>query len=292
MLDHDLLRAFVAVAERGGFTRAAAMLGRTQSAVSMQMQRLEAQSGRRLLDRRGRRVELTAEGERLLGYARRILQLQDEVLLALATSGVSGVVRVGSIDDYATRVLPPILAAFAERYPAVQVELHTGLTAHLLERLGADYDLVLAMHPVGTNRGLVLRRDRPIWATSADADVHSANPLPLALYPNGCLFRRWATQALDACGRAWRCAYMSPSLGAVEAAVAAGLAVSVFKKTTLSPALRVLGPREGFPHLPEVEITLHAARDDRSRASSHLAEHIGEWLGPEAHRKKRKVSTR
>src|SRR5271167_2491478 len=112
MLDHDLLRAFVAVAERGGFTRAAAMLGRTQSAVSMQMQRLEAQSGRRLLDRRGRRVELTAEGERLLGYARRILALQDEVLLALATAGVSGVVRIGSIDDYATLVLPPILAAF------------------------------------------------------------------------------------------------------------------------------------------------------------------------------------
>ena len=123
----------------------------------------------------------------------------------------------------------------------------------------------------------MIRRDRPIWATAAGSKAHEEDPLPLALYPDGCLFRHWATRALDNAGRAWQCAYVSPSYGALVAAVKAGLAVSVFKRSTLAPGLRPLGRKEGFPALPEMEIALHRAQD-ASRAANELARHLIERL--------------
>jgi DNA-binding transcriptional LysR family regulator len=274
MLDADLLRAFLAVAERGGFTRAARSLNRTQSAVSMQVKRLEGAVGARLFARRGRAVQLTPEGDSLVGYARRIVTLNEEAMQSLARTDVAGTVRLGAIDDYATRVLPPLLARFSRDHPGIMVELETGLTAHMLPRLGTDYDLVLAMHPAGTGGGLVLRRDRPVWAAPRSSRIHKQSPLPLALYPSGCLFRRWAIAALDDAGRPWRCVYMSPSLGAVEAAVAAGLAVSVFKASTVSRRLRRLGRRDGFPELPPVDIAVHRRAGDLPRAVAAFADFL------------------
>jgi len=278
MLELNLLRVLVAVAERGGFTHAARALHRTQSAVSMQMKRLEHAAGVPLFVRRGRVIRLNRDGEALIGYARRMLTLGDEALGALSKSDCVGTVRVGSSDDhYATRVLPRMLTQFLRAHRGVRVELRTGLTVELLERLGADYDLVLGMHSAGSSGGLVIRRDRPTWATAAASKAHQEDPLPLALYPDGCLFRRWATRALDNAGRAWQCAYVSPSYGALVAAVRAGLAVSVFKRSTLAPGLRSLGRKDGFPVLPEMEIALHRAQD-ASRAANELAKHLIECL--------------
>ncbi len=277
-IDTELLRAFVAVTDRGGFTRAAESLNRTQSAVSMQIKRLEETARARLFERRGRGVRLTREGESLLGYARRILELNDEALGALARERLEGPVRIGAMDDYGTRYLPGLIARFCADHPNVSVELQTGLTRVLLEQLGRRFDLVLAMHPAGTRRGEVVRREAAVWAGSRTHAAHERDPLPLALYPQGCLFREWAMAALDRDGRRWRLAYMSPSLGAVEAATAAGLAVTVVKESMLPQGLRALWPKDGLPRLPVAEIALHRSPRRLPPAAARLADFMVEEL--------------
>jgi DNA-binding transcriptional LysR family regulator len=277
LLELDLLKVFVAAADHGGFSRAAKTLHRTQSAVSMQMKRLEDCVGTPLFARQGRSVRLTGEGEALMDYARRLLAMSDEALCHVSKRESAGTVRVGSLDDYATRVLPRMLIQFARANPNVRIHLRTGLSAEMLERLDVDYDLVLGMQPVGTGRGILLARDSPVWATATGSRAHKEDPLPLALYPEGCLFRRWATRALEDGGRAWQCTYVSPSYGALEAAVRSCLAVSVFKRSTLPGDFRRLGPAQGFPDLPEIEIALHRSKVP-SRATNELADYLVERL--------------
>jgi DNA-binding transcriptional LysR family regulator len=278
-IETELLRVFVTVVETRGFTRAARALNRTQSAVSMQIKRLEERIGRRLFERNGRAVSLSRDGEALVSYARRILRINDEVLEAISRPEVEGVVRLGVIEDYATVVLPQILAHFAAEHARVYVELQTGLTVHLLERLGAPFDLVLGMQPAGrSGDGEAIRREAAMWVGSRVHAAHERSPLPLALYPNGCLFREWALSALDRAGRQWRITYMSPSLAAVEAAVAAGLAVTVVKAGTMPKNLRSLGPKDGLPRLPVAEIVLYRAPRRLSKAATLLGDYIRETL--------------
>ncbi len=279
-IDTDLLRAFLAVVDHDGFTSAARALGRTQSAVSMQVRRLEERTGRPLLARAGREMRLTAAGEVFIGYARRMLALNDEALATLETGSATGTVRLGVMDDYATRILPPLLAAFAAREPAVRLEVQTGLTSLLLERLGRSLDLVLAMHPAGLGRGLVLRQEASLWIGPTEAEPWRQPVLPLALAPPGCLHRAWALAALDGAGRRWRIVYESQSLGALEAAVAAGLAVGVGKAGTADGSLRRLGPAMGLPPLPDADITLHRTPGIVAPAA-RLAEHLARELGAE-----------
>ena len=277
-IDADLLRAFVAVADRGGFTPAARSLNRTQSAVSMQIKRLEATARAELFERNGRSVRLTHHGEAFLGYARRLLALQDEALQALAAERIEGPVRIGAMDDYGTRVLPGLIAEFCADHPRVAVELHTGLTAVFVEQLGRRFDLVLAMHPAGSGRGEVVRRETTVWAASRTHALEERDPLPLALSPQPCLFRDWVLAALDKVGRPWRLAYMSPSLGAVEAAAACGLAITPLKGSMMPPSLRALTARHGLPPLPGSEIALHRAVNAANLAASRLGDYLVEAL--------------
>lgn len=278
-IDPALWRSLVAVADHGGFTRAARQLNRTQSAVSMQIRRLEDATGLTLFQRGNAEVRLTRDGEGMLSYARRILALQDEALREIAGRRVAGVVRLGTMDDYATTFLPPLLARFRAAHPEVDIEVHTGLTATMHERVGRDLDLLLGMQPAGAGpagggRGAVLRIEQPVWAIGRGSRAHRADPLPLALYPQGCLFRAWAFQALDAAGRRWRLAYMSPSLGAVAAAAEAGLAVGVFKAGTLPKGLQRLDARHGLPALPSAEIVLYRPAGRLSQAVDKLADFL------------------
>jgi len=269
-LDPELLKAFVAVADHRSFTRAATALNRTQSAVSMQIKRLEERLGTALFHRTKVNVELSLAGEGLLGYARRILLLNDEAVGHLQQHKVEGRVRLGVMDDYGSFVVPPVLASFVAAYPRIHIEMETGLTARMPERLGEDFDLVIAMHPEGQGGGELLRREQAVWATAVSQSVESQDPLPVALYPQGCLFRQWATEALDASGRPWRLAFVSHSLAAVESIAAQGLAV---KSGTFPPRLRALSERDGMPRLPGADIRLHRATG-LSRAAGLLADHI------------------
>ena len=272
-LDPDLLRAFVAVADQRSFTRAAVMLNRTQSAVSMQIKRLEDRLGVELFNRTKANVDLSSAGEGLLGYARRILTLNEEAVGRLAERKVEGVVRLGVMDDYGTLIVPPLLASFLASYPRIYVEMETGLTSSMPSRLGETYDLVIAMHPEGRGGGEFLRREQAVWATGASHPVEQQEPLPVALYPQGCLFRKWAIEALDAAKRTWRLAFVSHSLAAVESVAAQGLAVTVVKAGTFPPTLRPLSDRDGMPRLPAADICLHRAAN-LSRAGALLAEHL------------------
>lgn len=272
-LDPDLLKAFLAVAEHRSFTRAAQALNRTQSAVSVQIRRLEERLATKLFVRARAGIVPTATGEELGVYARRILALNEEAVGALRARKADAVVRLGVMDDYGTIVIPPLLTSFARHHPLVRVEIETGLTATMPARLGDAYDLVIAMHPQGCGGGELLRREQAVWAAASSYRAAAQNPLPVALYPPGCLFRQWAAEALDAAGLPWRLAYVSRTFAAVETIAAQGLAVTVVKAGTLPATLRPLSERDGMPPLPAAEIRLHRARG-LSSASARLADHL------------------
>ncbi len=279
MLDTDLLRTFVAVVDTGGFTAAARTVHRTQSAVSMQIRRLEATVGRRLFRRGGRSVALTPAGETLLGYSRRILHLQDEALWALREPGLFGVVRLGIPDDYVMCFVPSLLGRFAETYPRVQVEVRCEDSRALVSALhGGELDLALVTCDPGEESGEILRQEPTVWAASERHRVHESDPVPLALFQPGCWFRDWALRTLDHAGRRYRIAYTSPSVGAIQAALAAGLAVGVLGRGTLPPGVRVLRADEGFPPLPAATIALHRGTGHES-AVDFLAEHMRRVFG-------------
>jgi DNA-binding transcriptional LysR family regulator len=279
-LDPELLKAFVAVADQRSFTRAASGLNRTQSAVSMQIKRLEERLDATLFLRTKANVELSPAGEGLLGYARRILALNDEAVARLREHKVEGIVRLGVMDDYGSSILPPLLASFMAGYPLIHVQMETGLTSNMPARLGEAFDLVIAMHPVARGEGEFLRREQAVWATSADHAVERQDPLPVALYPQGCLFRKWAMEALDKAKRRWRLAFVSHSLAAVESIAAQGLAVTVVKAGTFPRRLRALTERDGMPPLPAADICLHRAVK-LSRAASLLGDHLFRMMAHE-----------
>lgn len=272
-IDTELLRSFVAIADHGGFTRAAEAVHRTQSAISMQMKRLEEDVLQRpLFERSGRQVSLTAEGQVLLGYARRILKLHGEVMTTLREPHMVGVVRIGTPDDYVMRFLPGILAQFAQAYPLVQVELHCEPSYQLLQR--QDMDLTIVTREPGTEIGQLLRQERFVWAEAAGYDLHQQRPIPLAMFNSGCFCRAWVCNALDAAEIDYRIAYTSPSLAALMALVGAGLAVTAQLRSLIPPQLRILGESEGLPPLPQCSIVLLRNPRSQSPVSEALAEYI------------------
>ena len=272
-LEPELLRAFLGVAQRLSFTCAAAELNRTQSAVSGQIKRLEAALGVVLFDRTTTSVALTSAGEGLVDYARRILLLGEEAVRRLHQHDVKGRVRLGVMDDYGAVILPPVLKTFSDAYPGVQIVMETGLTSGMVQRLVRDFDLVIAMHALAERSGEQLRRENALWAGPPNLDPRTLDPLPVALYPVGCLFRKWALDALDRSRVRWRLAFVSHSLSAVEAIVGQGLAVTVVKAGTFPKSLVPLGRKHGLPSLPRADIRLHRA-PSLSAAGNFLAEHI------------------
>jgi len=274
-IDTELLRTLIAIADHGGFTRAAEHLNRTQSAVSMQMKRLEDDVvQRRLFEREGRQVRLNTEGQVLLGYARRILNLHGEVLSTLREPHMVGAVRIGTPDDYVMRFLPGILSRFAQSHPLVQVEVHCESSAQLLQR--QDLDLSIVTRMPGNEIGQLLRQERFVWAEAQGFSPHQQSPMPLAMFNSGCFCRAWACNALDTQQRPYRVAYTSPSLSAIMAVVGAGLAVTAQLRSLITPDLRILGNHEGLPELPNCSIVLLRNPRSQSAVSEALAEQIVE----------------
>lgn len=214
----------------------------------------------------------------MLGCARRMLALNDEALAALGRAKIEGRVRLGVMEDYARTLLPPLIARLSEAHPAVALEVETGLTGTMLGRLGRRFDLVLAMHGAGAEAGTLIHREAALWAVAPGHAPERGDPVPLALAPEGCLFREWATAALEAAGRRWRLVYVSHSSASVEAAAAAGFAVTVVKAGTRPPSLRAMGRRDRMPALPVAEIRLH-----RSTACPPAAEAFARYLGQTLH---------
>lgn len=261
-IDPELLRAFVTVVEAGGFSPAAERLLRGQSAVSLQIKRLEERLGVRLLDRGPRRVTLTSEGELILDHARRILSLNDELVARLREPELSGLVRLGAPEDFATSHLPNVLARFSRSHPRVALEVTCELTLELLQRFQAGgLDLALVKRePMGHLGGMRVWREPLVWVAASRAVTEVPDALPLVVSPRPCVYRKRATDALDSQGRAWRIAYTCGSLTGNHAAVRAGLGVTVLPKAMVPPDLTVLNDEmTGLPPLADTEIALVAA---------------------------------
>src|ERR1700733_9958119 len=287
-LDTDLLRAFVLIAEGHSFTQAAARVGRTQSAISMQVKRLEEVLGQPVLSRsKGGSVDLTPHGLYLLTRARQILALNDEVLTTFRAPQIAGTVRLGTPDDYAFAYLPTILKRFAETHPAVQVDVMCSPSSELIRRLQAeDLDLTLASdghQPVGWP-SVQLWRAPLVWVTSTRFAPHRQDPLPLALADRDPFLARgedceWAgaaVRALERAGRRYRIAYTSASPIGTHAPVLAGLAVTVSTLSWLPEGLRPMRPEEGLPKLPEFGILMLKGKRPHQPVTDALAAHIEE----------------
>jgi DNA-binding transcriptional LysR family regulator len=275
LLDVDHLRTFLAIAETGSFTRAADLVHKTQSAVSMQMKRLEERVGRSIFARDGRASKLTDDGERLLDYARRIVKLNVEAISAFNNGDLSGRVRLGVPDDYADRYLPEIMARFSRAYPGVEFSVVCEPSVDLVERVEADeLDLAIVTATESTRVTETFRQERLLWITSSRHPTHMEEPLPLALARPTCAWRRAALERLDGIGRAHRIAFCSGNAGAISAAVLAGLAISVSPESGLRPGMRVLTPTEGFPDLPFCRIGLLRSPHGTSALTDALAQHI------------------
>lgn len=258
-IDPDLLRSFVLIAEGGSFTRAATAVGRTQSAVSMQIRRLEETLGQPLLLRGPRGVETTPHGAWLLERARRLLAMHDEIVATFRTPAVSGTVRLGTPDDYALRWLPGILARFAEVHPAVEVVVTCAPSNELVQRLEQD-EIDLTLLSGGNERSGMI--GQPLWhaglrwiGSQAHA-THRRSPIPLATAQPACVWRRAALRALDEAGLPWRVAYTSTSQAGTLAPALAGLAVTIGLPGPLPAGLRFLGVEDGMPPLPDFAIVL------------------------------------
>ena len=275
LIDVDQLRTFIAIVETGSFTKAAEVVHKTQSAVSMQIKRLEERLDRPIFARDGRASKLTEDGERLLDYARRIIKLNVEALAAFDDAELTGRVRLGLPDDYADRYLPEIMARFSRAYPGVELTILCEPSVELFGRIDSNQlDLAIVTDCESSRPSETFRRERLLWVTSARHSTHTEQPLPLALGRASCGWRRAAIECLDTIGRPYRLLYSSVNAGAVSAAVLAGLAVSVFPESALRPGMRVLNPADGFPALPACRVGLIRNPHETSSLADALADHI------------------
>ncbi len=274
-LEIDLLRSFVVIAEVRSLSRAAARVGRTQSALSQQMRRLEESVDQPLFQRTGRGVLLTHPGERLLLHAQRILRQHDEAMADLCGTGLSGTIRFGCPDDYAAVFLPSLLRQFSSQHPQAIVEVVCGPTPRLLEQLDKRaVDLAMISLPDDGATDDFIRREQLVWIGYPGLDAAQFDPLPLALSDPDTLDHIAACGALQRAGRDYRVAYASSSLAGLTALVRSGQAFAVMTQTAVPADLAILAGDRGLPPLPAVGITLRFDRKRPSHLTAAFAEHI------------------
>ena len=283
----DVLRSFATGFELGSFARAADRLGRSQSAISTQLRKLEEQVGQKLVRKSGRGLALTTAGESLLSYARRILDLNDEAVDALRSGAMEGWVRLGLPQDFAETWLPGVLGRFARAHPGLRVEVRTERHAHLVDRtLRGELDLSLAWgdHPEAPH-GEKLADLPVVWIGRPDwggIDHLGAEPLPLIAFEPPCIFRDAGIAALDRAGIPWRLAFTSPSLAGLWAAAEAGLGITLRTPIGLPGRLGALDPRKtGLPALPVLALSLYRTDHQPAPAVARLAEILRETMAAE-----------
>jgi DNA-binding transcriptional LysR family regulator len=278
MFDLELLRSFVSVVDAGGFTRAGERVHRTQSTVSQQIKRLEEDVGQPLLIRSGKDVTPTEAGERLLSYARRLLALAEEARDVVSRPGNEGAIRLGVPEDFAAYRLAKLLAAFSRSHPDLRLDVRADQSANLkrdLER--GELDLALFKRAAGEKGGIATWPERVHWVTSKThpRDTRTGS-VPLIGFPTGCLYRAGAIHALESAGRTWHMAYTSSNLSGIQAAVAAGMGLSILSEMAIQSDHRVLTAKDGFAPIERTEVAL-VASPDTSPATLRLADRLAEF---------------
>ena len=257
-LDLDQLRTLATIASRDSFAAAAVQLGRTQSAITQQMQRLEERIGHPLFEKQGRQKRLTDHGQRLLGYARHMLAIHDEALSNLRHRQVEGLVRIGAPHDVSDTMLPPVLQEIAQHFPGMQIDIHVGRSPFLMESLKqGELDMVISNRDDAAFEGFVLRSSPTVWLCGAQYAHDPSKPLPMVLADGPSIFHRLASEALDGAGIRWTPRHTCTSLVGILAALRAGLGITARGVEQLDPGLRVLGAGDGMPPLPELVYRLY-----------------------------------
>lgn len=256
-LNIELLRTFLAVVESNSFTAAAQSLGLRQSTVSGHIARLERALGRTVLMRDTHRVAPTPDGQALIGFARDVVGAQDRLCTFFSPSGLRGRIRLGVSEDYTLSTLAHVLARFAERHDAVDLQITVGLSRALYQSYDAgELDVIFCKRRRGDPRGALAWAERLIWTGQPGFVPDRAKPLPLVLYPPPSMTRTLALDALEAAGRSWRIACTSSSLMGLRAAVEAGLGVAPHSAQAMPPGLAAVPAAAGLPALGEVEFVV------------------------------------
>lgn len=287
MLDHELLRTFVAVVDTGSFTRAAAQVFRTQSAVSMQMKRLEEQLEKSLFVKEKRELQLTEDGHKLIVYARRILRLHDEALGVLSTGMESRPLLLGCPDDYVTGVLPTLLEQIRERLPGLQVQVRTGTSGQLRQLMDdGQLDISVLTRRPEKEEGYFLLQDKGIWLAPDAGFIEQQSPLPLALVEPDCKFHSTVVDGLTKQGKAFSVICVSGHCGLLIELVRRGEAVTMLSACGVPDDLYRIPAATGLPEAPTVEIVLQNAAQPhpemRTDRLAEIAERAAEMLGKES----------
>jgi DNA-binding transcriptional LysR family regulator len=271
-MEIDLLKTFVAICDSKSFTAAARQVGRTQSAVSLQMRRLEDSLGRPLFVRGAPGATLTEHGVLLLANARRILAAVNEALVSFDRATVEGIVVVGMPDDYAPRILVPVLSAFASLYPAAAIDVVIDQSRTLVKRLAeGSVDLAFVTEGEGPmSGGPVAFRDQMVWTAAPNSDIHLRDPLPIAVWDGEDAYSRRMRSALEEIGRSFRTVVVTRSVTGLRGAVASGLAVSAMMRSSVTDGMRELTAADGFPPLVELSILLEKAHLKKSAIVDEL----------------------
>jgi len=253
-LDIDLLRSFAAVADTGSFTAAGELVARSQSAISIQIKRLEETVGQKVFERTSRSLALTPAGQTLLGYARRILELNDESIRRIAEPPVTGEIRLGITEYFVPTELPRILSRFAAAYPGVQLEVRMGLSRDLRTKMaGGDLDAVV-VRLAPRERAKAIWSEAQVWVAREDFELARGDAVPLALLPAPCVLREHALESMKRLRRPWKVSFTGSSMVSVQAAVSAGLGVSIIPRSSLLPGMKVLSRSRDYPHPGRLDV--------------------------------------
>ena len=278
--DIDCLRTFVLVADSMSFSRAAETVGRSQSTVSQQIGKLEVQVGKSLLDRRkGRVFELTSEGTKLLQYARRMLQLNDEAYASMSDDVLTGFVRLGVPLDFFGRDFTTWLAGFKAIHPMVGLEIEANQSENLMKRSArGEFDLAFFKQDTGAKNGTVTLREQLVWVAGANYLPDALQSIPLILFPEGCAYRRCAIAALGEERRNWHLSFVSPSFELLRAAASEGMGITVLARSLVTAPLRIISHNARLPELPTVELVYSQGRRTNSRVVGELATYLADSL--------------
>ncbi len=279
-LDLDQLQTFCAIADCGSFTEAARRVYKTQSAVSMQIKRLEERLGQALFSRDGRRVTLTTEGEALYARARRMLKINAEIVDMFSKDDLSGNIRFGVPDDYAVKLLPVILSSFQRTHPKITVDVRCQPSEELLEGMrSGKYDIIVFTQGTMHEYGELFRTEKMYWVASHGGAALATDPLPLACGPSYCIWRADALEALSRANRDFRVAYTSSNATAITSAVLSDLAVGFLPESAISPGMKIVSDDYGLPRLADAQIAIMRASHAYGGIYDALARHIVESMG-------------
>ncbi len=280
ILETDLLKTFIAITQTGSFSKAAEQVHKSQGAISMQMKRLEEIVGRPVFQKKGRQNVLTPDGDRLLDYAHRITKLHDEAVATFRQPELTGLVSLGTPDDYADKLLPEILARFTRSHPNVQIDVVCQSSQALAQAIDQNHlDLSIVTTSASLLTQTVIRHEELVWVTSYKHSAHSKDVIPLALSHTGCSWRQMAIDSIESTNKQYRIAYASGNANAIYAAVMAGIAIAAVPRLVVKPGMRILTEQDGFPPPGSFDIGLLRSTNAKGCAIDALNRHIIESFG-------------